>query len=102
MSVFRSGSASTIVGRIAGVSYPFSISSFLKVKSVIYLITNCPVRRDAYIFREGYIHIALNYFLTDKEYNIKKGYVLSNKREIRHTDKVTYIPVYYVMFFGPR
>ena len=45
------------------------------------------------------IHSALSRFLSNEEYNIKRGYVLSNEREVHIKDGVTYIPIYYVMFF---
>lgn len=45
------------------------------------------------------IHSALNNFVSNQEYNTKKAYVLSNKREVRHKKNITYLPVYYVMFF---
>lgn len=45
------------------------------------------------------IHSALNKFLSNDEYNIKQAYVLSNEQRV-YTDKgITYIPIYYVMFF---
>jgi uncharacterized protein len=44
-------------------------------------------------------HSALNHFLEMKEYNIQKAYVLSNEREINHKSKITYLPIYYMMFF---
>ena len=45
------------------------------------------------------IHSALSRFLSNEEYNIKRGYVLSNEREVHIKDGVIYIPIYYVMFF---
>lgn len=45
------------------------------------------------------IHHALNRFLTNDEYNIKRGYVLSNEQNVYTKDGITYIPIYYVMFF---
>jgi len=44
------------------------------------------------------VHSALNHFLGNEDYNIKKGYVLSNEREVRQKNKVTYMPIYFVMF----
>ena len=46
------------------------------------------------------VHSALNKFLSVKDYNIKRAYVLSNNREVVTKDGVTYLPVYYVMFFS--
>ena len=45
-------------------------------------------------------HSALNRFINDPEYNIKAAYVLSNERNIFQKNGVTYIPVYFVMFFN--
>jgi len=46
------------------------------------------------------VHSALNHFLSNEEYGIKKGYVLSNEREVVQKGKITYLPIYYVMFLG--
>lgn len=46
------------------------------------------------------VHSALNKFLSVKDYNIKRAYVLSNSRDVVTKDGVTYLPVYYVMFFS--
>ncbi|MBQ8418207.1 MAG: ATP-binding protein [Phascolarctobacterium sp.] len=45
------------------------------------------------------IHSALNHFLNNEDYNIKGGYVLSNERIVTTKGKVTYLPIYYIMFF---
>ena len=45
------------------------------------------------------IHSALNTFVSNEEYHIQKAYVLSNEREIAHKGKITYLPIYFVMFF---
>lgn len=45
------------------------------------------------------IHSALNAFVSNEEYHIQKAYVLSNEREIAHKGKITYLPIYFVMFF---
>ncbi|MCF0206755.1 MAG: ATP-binding protein, partial [Bacteroidales bacterium] len=45
------------------------------------------------------IHSALNKFITSEEYNIKHAYVLSNDGKVHVKNGITYIPVYYVMFF---
>ena len=44
------------------------------------------------------VHSALNSFVSNEMYNIKRAIVLSNEREIMHKDKITYLPIYYVMF----
>lgn len=44
------------------------------------------------------IHSALNHFLSNADYNIKKGYVFSNERMVMQKDKIIYMPIYYVMF----
>ena len=45
------------------------------------------------------IHSAINRFLSNKDYNVKKGYVLSNNREIFEKDNIIYLPIYMIMFF---
>ena len=44
------------------------------------------------------IHSALNTFVKNDDYHVKKAYVLSNAREITTNGKVTYLPIYDVMF----
>lgn len=46
-------------------------------------------------------HNSLDKFMAVKDYNIKKGIVLSNEREVTTEGQVTYMPVYYVMFLRP-
>lgn len=41
---------------------------------------------------------ALNHFINNDSYNIKKGYVFSNERIISQKDKIIYLPIYYIMF----
>lgn len=45
------------------------------------------------------IHSALNNLLSTKDYGIKSGIVLSNSREVKQINNITYLPIYYVMFF---
>ena len=45
------------------------------------------------------IHSALNNFVKNEDYHIKKAFVVSNERTIRTDGKITYLPIYYVMFF---
>ena len=45
------------------------------------------------------IHSAINKFLSNKDYNVKKGYVLSNERKILKKDNIIYLPIYIIMFF---
>lgn len=44
------------------------------------------------------VHSALNNLLKNPDYNIPTGTVISNEREIYQDGKITYVPVYYVMF----
>ncbi len=46
------------------------------------------------------VHSALNTFVKNEDYHVKKAYVLSNTREITTNGKITYLPVYDVMFLG--
>lgn len=45
------------------------------------------------------VHSALNTFISNEDYHIKKAFVLSNEREIRFKGKITYLPIYFIMFF---
>lgn len=45
-------------------------------------------------------HSALDNLLTTPDYGVKSALVLSNSREIRKDGKVTYLPVYSVMFLN--
>lgn len=45
------------------------------------------------------VHSALNNFVSNDDYHVNKAYVLSNTREIRTVGKITYLPIYYIMFF---
>lgn len=44
-------------------------------------------------------HSALNNFVTNENYHIKKAFVMSNERMVRQIDKIIYLPIYYIMFF---
>lgn len=46
------------------------------------------------------VHSALNTFVKNDDYHVKKAFVLSNNREITTKGKITYLPIYDVMFFG--
>ena len=45
------------------------------------------------------IHRALNTFVTNEDYHVKKAFVLSNERTVTQKGKITYLPIYYIMFF---
>lgn len=45
------------------------------------------------------VHSALNNFVKNEDYHIKKAFVLSNEREVKNKGKIIYIPIYYIMFF---
>ena len=45
------------------------------------------------------VHSAMNKFLAIKDYNVKKGVVLSNERNVYNKDNIIYMPIYYIMFF---
>lgn len=46
------------------------------------------------------VHSALNNFVSNEEYHIQKAFVLSNQRIISHKGKITYLPIYFIMFFS--
>ena len=45
------------------------------------------------------VHSALSAFVQNEDYRIKKAFVLSNAREITTSGKITYLPIYDIMFF---
>lgn len=46
------------------------------------------------------VHSALNTFIHNEDYHVKKAFVVSNERTVTQKGKVIYIPVYYIMFFN--
>lgn len=44
-------------------------------------------------------HSSLNHFVQTPDYHIRKAYVLSNEAHVFTESCITYIPIYYVMFF---
>lgn len=47
------------------------------------------------------LHASLDSFVKTPDYNIQKALVLSNEREIQQKGRITYLPVYFVMFLRP-
>ena len=45
------------------------------------------------------VHSALGTFVKNEDYHIKKAFVLSNERNISVSGKITYLPIYCIMFF---
>ena len=45
------------------------------------------------------VHSALNNFMNTPDYHIQKAVVLNNEREISVKNGITYLPVYYCMFY---
>ena len=45
------------------------------------------------------VHSALNTFVQNEDYHIKKAFVLSNEQEVTRKGKIIYLPIYYIMFF---
>lgn len=45
------------------------------------------------------IHSALNTFVQNEDYHVKRAFVVSNERTVTQKGKITYIPIYYIMFF---
>ncbi len=46
------------------------------------------------------VHSALTTLLSNADYHIEEGVVLSNERNVRVVGKVVYMPIYYVMFLA--
>lgn len=45
------------------------------------------------------VHSALNTFVQNEDYHITKAFVVSNERKVTTQGKVTYLPIYDIMFF---
>ena len=45
------------------------------------------------------VHSALNTLVQNDDYHVKKAFVVSNERTVTQKGKITYIPIYYIMFF---
>jgi len=45
------------------------------------------------------VHSALNNFVQNEDYHVKKAFVVSNERTVTQKGKIIYIPIYYIMFF---
>ena len=44
-------------------------------------------------------HSALDKFLANKDYAVRQAYVLSNEGKVFEKNGITYVPIYFVMFF---
>ena len=51
--------------------------------------------------KESNKHSSLDKFIATPDYHIQNALVLDNIREVRQDGKITYMPVYYVMFLRP-
>lgn len=60
----------------------------------------CTVPIEVKSGKDYTVHSALNTFVKNEDYHIKKAFVVSNKRTVKQNDKITYIPIYYIMFFN--
>lgn len=47
------------------------------------------------------VHSALNHFVSNPDYNVKRAYVFSNERIVYTNNKITYLPIYFIMFLYP-
>lgn len=60
-------------------------------------LTNIPI--EVKFGKDYNTHSALDKFLSNKDYNIKRAYVLSNEQRVYIENEITYMPIYYIMFF---
>ena len=60
----------------------------------------CTVPIEVKSGKDYTVHSALNTFVKNEDYHIKKAFVVSNKRTVKQIGKITYIPIYYIMFFN--
>lgn len=49
--------------------------------------------------RDYTIHSALNKLLANEDYHVKSALVVNNDREVRRMGNITYMPIYYIMFY---
>lgn len=60
----------------------------------------CTVPIEVKSGKDYTVHSALNTFVKNEDYHIKKAFIVSNKRTVKQNGKITYIPIYYIMFFN--
>lgn len=60
-------------------------------------LTNIPIEVKS--GKDYNTHSALDKFLSNKDYNIERAYVLSNEQNVYTENEITYMPIYYIMFF---
>ena len=58
----------------------------------------CVVPLEVKSGKDYTVHSALSNMLSNSDYNVKKGFVLSNAREIFTKNNIIYIPIYFIMF----
>lgn len=58
----------------------------------------CVLPIEVKLGKDSYIYRALPKLVHSKEYRIKEGYVLSNKREVTIIDNIVQLPIYDIMF----
>ena len=51
--------------------------------------------------KDYWIHSTLDKFLSNEDYDVKRGIVLSNEQRVYTVKGITYMPVYYSMFIVP-
>ena len=68
----------------------FIIDDYSSLSSVPIEVKSC---------KDYTVYSALNAFVQNEDYHIKKAFVLSNERTVKHKGKITYLPIYYIMFF---
>ena len=61
--------------------------------------TLCNIPLEVKSGKDYTVHSALSRFVTNPDYNIRKAYVLSNEQKVHTAGGITYIPIYYIMFF---
>ena len=60
----------------------------------------CTVPIEVKSGKDYTVHSALNTFVKNEDYHIKKAFVVSNERTVKQKGKIIYIPIYYIMFFN--
>ncbi len=60
-------------------------------------LTNIPIEVKS--GKDYTVHSALSRFVANPDYNVRRACVLSNEQQVYERDHITYMPIYYIMFF---
>lgn len=94
-----------VAGQLKALGHKLFYYDNRNLGEVDFLIDNyddlCVLPIEVKSGRDYTVHSALNHFIANDSYPVKEGFVLSNEREIKTTGKITYLPIYFIMFMRP-